>query len=126
MRETRVANEPHHVWIYRFGQSNFIHYFAFRRIGARPGQYIDRLDSTHFGHENRTTTEIYLHSIDEIDRVAMEYLGAQIEKSLTQILTQKKLRDYDNLVSPDIIGWPYWKRIKKSLAKRNRLGDAEA
>ena len=50
------------------------------------------------GHENRTTTEIYLHSIDEIDRVAMEYLGAQIEKSLTQILTQKKLRVYDNLV----------------------------
>jgi hypothetical protein len=32
------------------------------------------------GHENRTTTEIYLHSIDEIDRAALEYLGAQIEK----------------------------------------------
>jgi hypothetical protein len=29
MRETRMANEPHTVWIYRFGQSNFIHYFAF-------------------------------------------------------------------------------------------------
>ena len=29
MRETRMANEPHEVWIYRFGQSNFIHYFAF-------------------------------------------------------------------------------------------------
>ena len=29
MRETRMANEPHAVWIYRFGQSNFIHYFAF-------------------------------------------------------------------------------------------------
>jgi hypothetical protein len=29
LRQTRVANEPHEVWIYRFGQSNFIHYFAF-------------------------------------------------------------------------------------------------
>ena len=29
MRETRMANEPHEVWVYRFGQSNFIHYFAF-------------------------------------------------------------------------------------------------
>ena len=29
MRETRMANEPHEVWIYRFEQSNFIHYFAF-------------------------------------------------------------------------------------------------
>ena len=33
-----------------------------------------------FQDRNRTTTEIYLHSIDEIDRVAIEYLGAQIEK----------------------------------------------
>jgi len=32
------------------------------------------------GHENRTTTGIYLHSIDEIGQTAMEYLGAQIEK----------------------------------------------
>ncbi len=29
MRETRMANEPHEVWIYRFEQSNFIQYFAF-------------------------------------------------------------------------------------------------
>ena len=29
MRETRMANDPHTVWIYRFGQSNFIHYFAY-------------------------------------------------------------------------------------------------
>jgi integrase len=32
------------------------------------------------GHENQWTTEIYLHSIDEIDRAAIEYLGAQIVK----------------------------------------------
>jgi hypothetical protein len=37
-----------------------------------------------------TTTEIYLHSIDEIDRAAMEYLGAQIEKkSHTDSHTEK-------------------------------------
>ncbi len=29
MRETRMANEPHEVWVYHFGRSNFIHYFAF-------------------------------------------------------------------------------------------------
>ena len=40
-------------------------------------------------HENRTTTEIYLHSIDEIDRAAMAYLGAKSRKSHTQIHTQK-------------------------------------
>ena len=29
MRETGMANEPHEVWVCRFGQSNFVHYFAF-------------------------------------------------------------------------------------------------
>jgi hypothetical protein len=29
MRETQISDQPHTIWIYRFGQSNFIHYFAF-------------------------------------------------------------------------------------------------
>ena len=51
------------------------------------------------GHENRTTTEIYLHSIDEIDQAAMEYRRAQIEKkSHTDSHTEKK-RDCANRVT---------------------------
>ncbi len=29
MRETQISDQPHIIWIYQFGQSNFIHYFAF-------------------------------------------------------------------------------------------------
>ena len=70
-------------------------YFRFHALRHFGASVLDRANISIgsiqriLGHENRTTTEIYLHSIDEIDRVAMEYLGAQIKKSLTQILTQK-------------------------------------
>jgi integrase len=45
------------------------------------------------GHENRTTTEIYLHSIDEDEREAMAVYeracqAAPAMESLTQNLTQ--------------------------------------
>lgn len=45
------------------------------------------------GHENRSTTEIYLHSIGEAEREAMEVFeracrDAPLEESLTQIHTQ--------------------------------------
>ena len=47
------------------------------------------------GHENRTTTEIYLHSIGEAEREAMEVFeracqDASPGESLTQSLTQEK------------------------------------
>jgi len=29
MRETKISNKPHTIWIYRFGQSKFVHYLAF-------------------------------------------------------------------------------------------------
>ncbi len=29
MRETQISDQPHLIWIYRFGQANYIHYFAF-------------------------------------------------------------------------------------------------
>jgi hypothetical protein len=46
------------------------------------------------GHENRTTTEIYLHSIGEAEREAMAVFeracqDAPLEESLTQIHTQE-------------------------------------
>ncbi|MFA4901889.1 MAG: site-specific integrase [Desulfobaccales bacterium] len=49
------------------------------------------------GHENRTTTEIYLHSIGEAEREAMEMFematqDALPEESLTQSLTQEKAK----------------------------------
>jgi len=54
------------------------------------------------GHENRTTTEIYLHSIGEAERVAMAVFEQVSQEranaeSLTQTLTQEKTgsRPYD-------------------------------
>jgi hypothetical protein len=29
IRETRISDEPYRVWIYRFGQSNYVYYLAF-------------------------------------------------------------------------------------------------
>lgn len=29
IRETRIAREPHRVFVYRFGQKRFVYYFAF-------------------------------------------------------------------------------------------------
>ena len=42
------------------------------------------------GHENRTTTEIYLHSIGESERDAIDVLEAASEKSLSKSLSDKK------------------------------------
>jgi integrase len=49
------------------------------------------------GHENRSTTEIYLHSIGEAEREAMEVFEKATQdafptESLTQILTQEKTK----------------------------------
>ena len=29
MRETKISDQPHTIWIYRFGQSKYVHYLAF-------------------------------------------------------------------------------------------------
>ena len=29
MRETKISDQPHIIWIYRFGQARYVHYFAF-------------------------------------------------------------------------------------------------
>ena len=52
------------------------------------------------GHRNRKTTEIYLHSVGEYEREAIETLEAAREKSLTQIHTQR----YDD--SPETLDAP--------------------
>ena len=52
------------------------------------------------GHKNRKTTEIYLHSVGEYEREAIEMLEAVREKSLTQIHTQR----YDD--SPETLDAP--------------------
>lgn len=44
------------------------------------------------GHENRTTTEIYLHTMGNAERDAIALLDSCSEKSLTQIHTQKQKR----------------------------------
>ena len=71
-------------------------YFRFHALRHFGASVLDRANISFgsiqriLGHENRTTTEIYLHSIDEIDRAAMEYLGAQIEKKFhTDFRTEK-------------------------------------
>jgi len=42
------------------------------------------------GHENRTTTEIYLHSIGSTERDAISVFEAATEKSLPKSLPAKK------------------------------------
>jgi integrase len=64
-----------------------VEYFRFHALRHFGASMLDRANVSIgsiqriLGHENRTTTEIYLHSIDEIDRAAMDILGAQIEKN---------------------------------------------
>ena len=61
-------------------------YFRFHALRHFGASVLDRANISLgsiqriLGHENRTTTEIYLHSIDEVDRAAMAYLGGEIEK----------------------------------------------
>ena len=71
-------------------------YFRFHALRHFGASVLDRANISLgsiqriLGHENRTTTEIYLHSIDEVDRAAMAYLGGEIEKkSHTDSHTEK-------------------------------------
>jgi len=44
------------------------------------------------GHENRTTTEIYLHSIGEAERAAMKVFEQVSENPHTDSHTEKKVK----------------------------------
>lgn len=41
------------------------------------------------GHENRSTTEIYLHSIGEVEREAVDVLNEQFEEPISEKVPQK-------------------------------------
>ena len=80
------------------GRGKYFGFHALRHFGASgldkvqvPIGSIERI----LGHENRTTTEIYLHSIGEAEREAMAVFERACqetppEKSHTQIHTQQK------------------------------------
>ena len=52
------------------------------------------------GHENRATTEIYLHSISGSERDAIDVLEAASEKSLSKSLSDKKKGFTEIAVTP--------------------------
>ena len=52
------------------------------------------------GHKNRTTTEIYLHSLGEGEREAIKTFEAVRDKSLTQSLTQRYDDSLETLDAP--------------------------
>jgi len=79
----------------------YFRYHALRHFGASqleqaniPIGSIQRI----LGHENRLTTEIYLHSIGESEREAMDVLNARFESfSHTDSHTEKKRATDQNL-----------------------------
>ena len=85
-----------------------VRYFGFHALRHFGASVMDRANvpigsiQRILGHENRTTTEIYLHSIGEAEREAMEVFERASqdpfpEESLTQTLTQEntKVRPID-------------------------------
>ena len=74
-----------------------VKYFRFHALRHFGASLLDRANvpigsiQRILGHENRSTTEIYLHSIDSVDRVAMEVLNAEMENfSHTDSHTKKR------------------------------------
>jgi len=52
------------------------------------------------GHENRTTTEIYLHTIGNAERLAIDVYERVREKSYTQVTHQIKKDSAPDALSP--------------------------
>ena len=69
----------------------YFRYHALRHAGASLMDNINTPIGTIqkiLGHENRQTTEIYLHSFNETEKQAIRDYEAAREKSLTQIHTR--------------------------------------
>ena len=88
-----------------------VRYFRFHALRHFGASVLDRANvpigsiQRILGHENRTTTEIYLHSIGEAEREAMEVFERATQdglptESLTQILTQAKGKVRPNSLTP--------------------------
>jgi len=90
-----------HFWIIKIklGRKAGVRYFRFHALQHFSASLLEKANVSIssiqriLGHENRTTTEIYLHSIGETEREAMAIFARVsqepvLEESLSQTLTR--------------------------------------
>jgi integrase len=81
-----------------------VEYFRFHSVRHSGASFMDNHNvptgaiQRILGHQDRRTTDIYLHSLDDSERKAMEVFERVRQESLTRSLTQPRSTDLDHAV----------------------------